>query len=832
MLITDSPGEAAPASLAGPFAIDLQDTDQIGISAEAGGLRLDGSLRNVGAYAPFERAGILTTRPFDAGSPVAAAITSVEADVPEGTGLQVEVRGSSNGVEWTSWHTPGTDWGVIFAWPVRFVQHRLTLLGDDGSPELAGLTLSFRPTTSQARALQARTNPTVKVFASREGLIGRATANGHTIEASDRFVALPSKRVLNPRGKQDYRVRVSYQNRTVEAPVWDVGPWNTRDNYWDQDRETFTDLPRFVPQAYAAWADNHNGGRDLSGRWVSFPSALDISDALFVDELKMRTSSWVDVTFLWVDAASPPPGPTPPVTGLKPQESKGMQSPGARAEATRPPPTGTTVPEPTRAPTNTPERPVEAQPTDSESTRATSTTTPERPSPSPSPSAEPTPSPTNAESEEAADAESVIAASPNASEGGAELRAAVVQGPRPYTLQVARVPVGDGFGSRIALFNPDDRAGEVTMLFVRPDGQRESRRLTIAGQARTTFTADDQLPPGDYSVQIESDRLVLAERTTLFGDDGITQAAVSDPARQWYFPEGSTEAPSETTLALRNVGQTDARATLTFISDRGQVDTAEVDLARGARTVVNLMELLPPVPISTVVESDQPILAERLTLRNGRAGGDGGAGASMASSTWYFADACTADGVDAWLVLLNPGTAEATVRARLYSEHGPVGEREYRLQAGTRRPIHLNEDVPDGRFALVLSADQPIVAERTEFVGPGPSPDGMSSMIGATELGTSWAFPEGLAGGETISILNPGEALGTARVEVFGERGRLSSREVRLSGESRAVIDIDDDAPGSAVSVRITADRPIVAEREIRLSDGRGETASLGIRLP
>ena len=30
---------------------------------------------------------------------------------------------------------------------------------------------------------------------------------------------------------------IKYQGRVATAPVWDIGPWNIRDNYWDLSRE-------------------------------------------------------------------------------------------------------------------------------------------------------------------------------------------------------------------------------------------------------------------------------------------------------------------------------------------------------------------------------------------------------------------------------------------------------------------------------------------------------------------------------------------------------------------------------------------------------------------
>jgi hypothetical protein len=66
--------------------------------------------------------------------------------------------------------------------------------------------------------------PTYRVLATREGLVGRRTANNHVIKSRDHFVSLPSWSVLSPKDTSQFAVRLTYNGRTVIAPVWDVGP--------------------------------------------------------------------------------------------------------------------------------------------------------------------------------------------------------------------------------------------------------------------------------------------------------------------------------------------------------------------------------------------------------------------------------------------------------------------------------------------------------------------------------------------------------------------------------------------------------------------------------
>ncbi|MDQ3810674.1 MAG: hypothetical protein M3336_10330 [Chloroflexota bacterium] len=164
------------------------------------------------------------------------------------------------------------------------------------------LTLFWLGLHPAAVSGQAANNPTVRLYATREGLVGRTTASGHLIVANDHFVALPSRKAL---GKT---VVVSYKGKSASAPVLDVGPWNREDAWWEVGpaRGQFTDLPRFVPEVWAAYEHGYNNGRDATGRFVTFPAMIDLADGLYA-ELGMQQADWVDVTLTWVEAPSPPP---------------------------------------------------------------------------------------------------------------------------------------------------------------------------------------------------------------------------------------------------------------------------------------------------------------------------------------------------------------------------------------------------------------------------------------------------------------------------------------------------------------------------------------------
>lgn len=238
---------------------------------------------------------------------------TLKAELPAGAEVLVEIRVRTVGGSWSEWFTATAKSPALLPQSGSEVQARITLI-DDGfgdKPIVKGLrfvadTVDAPDTTLQA---QAAALLTYTIFATREGLVGGTTANGHIIKSNDRFVALPSRRALASNGGTEYMVRLYYPKtgKTATVPVWDVGPWNTHDDYWNPStiREMWRDLPQGKPEARAAKFEGYNGGKDEFGRTVVLPNGIDIADGTFWYDLGMTDNDWVEVTYLWTtgDAA-------------------------------------------------------------------------------------------------------------------------------------------------------------------------------------------------------------------------------------------------------------------------------------------------------------------------------------------------------------------------------------------------------------------------------------------------------------------------------------------------------------------------------------------------
>ncbi len=313
--------EPSLAAQAWSLDLDTLTADDAGVRHSGGALRLDaaasssgtsadaGAAAEAGAGSPAlqEASGQLVAEPVVLGSPASVVAADVDATAPAGTSVLVDVRGrlADQGPDsWTEWVPAGSPLPAA----AETVQARVTLVGDSGaSPTVREVTLT--PGADRSRSLQeAEAEPmsgerTYSIFATREGLVGGTTANGHVITSRDHFVALPSRRGLSSNNSGSYSVRVCAPStgRCAYAPVWDVGPWNITDDYWNPagTRQSWTDLPQGKPEAQAAYQDNYNDGLDGYGREVLNPAGIDLADGTFWDAVGLTNNAWTNVTYLW-----------------------------------------------------------------------------------------------------------------------------------------------------------------------------------------------------------------------------------------------------------------------------------------------------------------------------------------------------------------------------------------------------------------------------------------------------------------------------------------------------------------------------------------------------
>ncbi|CAM3668193.1 hypothetical protein G4177_29550 [Corallococcus sp. ZKHCc1 1396] len=259
--------------------------------------------------------GLFTFPARTLAQPVDTFRPRIQATQAPGMGVEVDVRVRVPGGAWSEWRTASAGEAVRLPRSGTEVQVRLALVADERGrgPAVQEVALEgWREGTDAEEGLQALAPLSYRVFATREGLVGGTTANGHVIRTNDRFAALPSRRGLASKGGSEYQVRVCYSKtaKCTTTSVWDVGPWNTKDDYWNPSsvREMWKNLPQGKPEAQAAYQDGYNGGLDQFGRRPANPAGIDLADGTFWLDLGMTNNDWVDVTYLWTSGGGTPTG--------------------------------------------------------------------------------------------------------------------------------------------------------------------------------------------------------------------------------------------------------------------------------------------------------------------------------------------------------------------------------------------------------------------------------------------------------------------------------------------------------------------------------------------
>ena len=380
----------------------------------------------------------------------------------------------------------------------------------------------------------------------------------------------------------------------------------------------------------------------------------------------------------------------------------------------------------------------------------------------------------------------------------------------------------------LLLQNPNAAAVAARVTYMKPDGSQQIQNLSLAPNSRRSILVNEVIPNSDVSMKVESDALLLAERAMYFRTDGIDSIGVSAPSTRWYMAEGSTKAGFDSWILLQNPMGTPANVSVAFLTSQGQRKEISVAMPPTSRRSVYANQVIPDADISTIVSSDQPIIAER-SMYFRQAGGHGGMASSQLSKSWYMAEGRVGDGFDTWLLAMNPNQTAANLKVTYMRENGTTATGFYAIQPGSRLSIFVNDVVGTGRVGAKVESDQSIVVERSTYFADGK---GGHNVVGTPLLTQEWYLPEGSTQPpftEEIAVLNPSDHLASLLVTFMNADGGTTTRYAVMNPTSRLTLKVNDMLPDAEISTRIISDTPIAVERSMYFANGLGGTSSLGI---
>lgn len=276
----------------------------------------------------------------------------------------------------------------------------------------------------------------------------------------------------------------------------------------------------------------------------------------------------------------------------------------------------------------------------------------------------------------------------------------------------------DGFETWVEILNPRKEAARAQLTYFTPAGQVAGPGVDVPGYSRKTVFVADTVSGQDVATRVTADAPVVVERSIYWNGrrGGMGSQGVAAPSADWYFAEGATHSGFETYILLFNPQAQDATATLELMTGSGAPVSQQVAVPAGTRRTVKLNEVVPGADVSTRVRSTALLVAERSMLwgvDGGRAG-HATTGMTAPKTSIFMPEGCTAYGFETWLLLQNPGTADAQVGVFAMTEGGEQKIADVTVGPGQRKTLRLNDHY-QGNLSVRVTATTPVAAERAVY---------------------------------------------------------------------------------------------------------------------
>lgn len=225
---------------------------------------------------------------------------------------------------------------------------------------------------------------------------------------------------------------------------------------------------------------------------------------------------------------------------------------------------------------------------------------------------------------------------------------------------------------------------------------------------------------------------------------------------------------------------------------------------------------------STIVRSTDaaPLAVERTMSWDARGYGGHGGGAVSPAKRWLFAEGAQGF-LKTYILLANDNAQPVAVTVKFLLEGGGVVTHVVNVPARSRQTIDAGslKDVVDRSFGLDITAEAPIIAERSMYFSMGTNRlfDGGHESAGVNETSTRWFLAEGATGPFFdcfILLSNPNTAPAKVKLTYLLSDGATYVQDVRMEANSRTTINVETVAPllvNAEVSTTVTSE--IVAER-------------------
>ncbi|RJP26048.1 MAG: peptidase S8 [Actinobacteria bacterium] len=278
-----------------------------------------------------------------------------------------------------------------------------------------------------------------------------------------------------------------------------------------------------------------------------------------------------------------------------------------------------------------------------------------------------------------------------------------------------------GFEEYVLVQNPNAAPANVQVTFMKPGGSTLGYGFSMPGNSRLTLAVNDLVASSDVSTHIHADLPVVAERAMYWGnrDGGHATLGVTEGCATWLLAEGSTAWGFEEYVLVQNPNTTTSSVTFTFLLPGGSQVRSVYAVGPLSRFTLNVAEIIPGSDVSTYVQADQPVIAERAMYwprgSRSRAEGHCSTGSVTAADTWYLAEGTTAWGFDEYVLLVNPSEDIAHATLVFMRTDGSTLSHGVSIPGRARTTVHANLVDPERDASIQVISDRPVVVERAMY---------------------------------------------------------------------------------------------------------------------
>ena len=401
----------------------------------------------------------------------------------------------------------------------------------------------------------------------------------------------------------------------------------------------------------------------------------------------------------------------------------------------------------------------------------------------------------------------------------------------PFEILLAEGCTDYGFETWVLVTNPNDGDAQVTVSYYTEEGPRNADPVTVPAHSRMTMNASATIWAKSSGVRVGSDVPVFVERAMYWDNrvEGHTATGTAAGSREWYLAEGCTDYGFETWITILNPGDQDTVADVRFLTEDGQEHGGTVGVPALSRTNVKVNDWVSAANVSTLINAQNPVVAEVSMYGPGRRSGTCSMGAKAPAQKWYLAEGATHSGFDTWLLLFNPQPEKARVTVNVDSQGSELEPIDLVMEPRSRTTLHLNDLLPGRDLSMLVESDVPIVASRSMYWAV-PGGRAGHECHGITAPTKESFLPEGCTayGFDTWLLLyNPGDVDTTATVYAMTDGGEQEIGKIGVPAHTRSTMKVDDYYDGS-LSLRVVAGEPVCSERATYWSDRAGGTCSTG----